>query len=199
MIGGQFCCTFSATAEAMVPDVQQLLRVRALASSAGLSLRAEDAEEFVRNYQPVRYRQFVLPPSFVWLCTLCEPAQLARIWVVTALGDSSPLQRMNDELLREQVKWPDELVRFAFTGDELFCFAYESPESQPPVVTAGSSPPLDEDGEPRVDWTWHSDNFEKWFAVQAEWLPKADARMAAWNAEFDARHGRSRVRNKPRH
>jgi len=38
-----------------------------------------------------------------------------------------------------------------------------------------------------------------WLAIQAEWLPKADARMAAWNAEFDARHGRSRVRNKPRH
>ena len=29
--------------------------------------------------------------------------------MMIALGDSSPLQRVNDELRREQVKWPDEL------------------------------------------------------------------------------------------
>jgi hypothetical protein len=178
----------------MVPDVQQLLRIRALAASAGLSLRAADAEEFVRNYRPVRYRLFALPPPFVWLCALCEPAQLARIWVVTALGDSSPLHRMNDELRREQVTWPDEVVGFAFTGDESFCFAYNLPESEPAVVIVDSyARAEDEDGEPRVDWTWHTDDFEKWLAILAEWLPKADARTAAWNAEFDARHGRRRT------
>lgn len=180
----------------MVPDVQHLLRIRGLAAGAGLSLRPTDAEEFVLHFKPVRYRQFVLPPSFVWLCTLCEPAQLSRIWIATALGDPSPLQRINDELRREQVTWPDELVGFAFTGDESFCFAYNAPESEPAIVTVGSYPLLDEDGEPHIDWAWYTDSFEKWLAVQAEWLPKSDARMAAWNEQVDARQGRRNRRRK---
>lgn len=180
----------------MAPEVQQLRRIRDLAARAGLQIGAADPDEFVARYKPLRYRLLELPPPFVWLCALCEPAQLSRIWIdATALGEPSPLQQMNDELRRDPVPWPEYVVGFAFTGDESFCFAYNTPDSEPAIVTVDSySRAEDEDGQPYVDWAWYADSFEQWLAIQADWLPKADARMAAWNAEFQARQRKREAR-----
>lgn len=57
----------------MTPDIEQLHRIRALAVKAGLKLRTVDADPFVAAYTPRLYRRYVLPPSFVWLCTICDP------------------------------------------------------------------------------------------------------------------------------
>lgn len=179
----------------MVHDVEQLRRIRDLAARAGLLLGKADPDEFAARYAPLRYRGMELPPAFVWLCTLCEPTQLSRIWIIaTALGDPSPLQEFNDQLRGEAVPWPEYLVAFASSGDEVWCFAYSTPDTEPAVVSVPCySHAEDADGEPYTDWHWYSDEFEQWLGDQAEWLPQADARMAAWNAEFQARqHDRSR-------
>jgi len=65
----------------MVPDIEQLHRITDLATRAGLRVGIIDAAEFVARYEPVRYRGLQLPPAFVWLCTLCEPTELERIWI----------------------------------------------------------------------------------------------------------------------
>jgi hypothetical protein len=173
----------------MTPDIEQLHRIRASAVKAGLKLRTVDADPFVAAYMPRLYRQYMLPPSFVWLCTICDPDQLARIWIeVAGTDDLGPIARLNDELRREPVLWPEHLVAFAMTGDESFCFAYNSPDAEPAIVTVDSyARHLDEDEEPYVNWDWYADNFEQWLLLQADWLPQADAKIAAWHAEFIAR------------
>ena len=168
----------------MVPDVQQLRRIRDLAARAGLRIGTVDPAGFAARYEPLRYREWQLPPAFVWLCTLCEPAQLSRIWIVaTPLGEPSPLQEFNDRLRRDSLPWPEYLVAFAGSGDEVWCFAYNTPDGEPAVVTVdGYSHTEDADGEPYTDWNWDADRFEQWLAIQADWLPKSDAILAAWRA-----------------
>src|SRR5205085_3747356 len=118
-----------SVADLMGPDVQQLQRIQALATRAGLVLRPVDLDRFLATYQPIRYRQFALPPPFVWLCTLCESSELSRIFIHSPLGDPSPLQQLNDDTRRDLTSWPEYLVGFGLTGDESFCFAYNAPHS----------------------------------------------------------------------
>lgn len=161
----------------MAPDIEQLRRIQALATQAGLLLGEAHPAEFAAGYKPVRYRQFELPPAFVWLCTLCDPQQSSRIFIpFTALGEPSPLEQTNDELRHEESPWPDNFVAFAFTGDEVFCFAYNSLDTEPAVVMVDSY-------SSKRDWQWYRDSFESWLAIQADWLPKSDARMATWLAK----------------
>jgi len=178
----------------MPPDVQQLQRIQAFATRAGLILRPVDLDRFLATYQPIRYRQFALPPAFVWLCTLCESSQLSRIFIHTALGDPSPLQQLNDDTRRDLTPWPEYLVAFGLTGDESFCFAYNTPDSEPAIVIVNSYSPYQdpdpEQGERYIDWHWFADDFERWLSTYADWLPEADAKSAAWDAEFKARHGK---------
>ena len=171
-------------------DTQQLHRITALATRAGLSLCAADPDTFAAAYRPRRYRQFELPPSFIWLCTICAPDQLSRIWInVAALGDLAALQKLNDDSRAELPGWPDELVAFGLTGDESYCFAYNAPDAEPAVVTVDSYHPCreDADGNEYVSWSGCADDFERWLAAQAEWSPGADAKSREWNATFDAR------------
>ena len=185
--------------DAMPPDVQQLHRISALAARGGLSLRPVDADAFVAAYVPHRYRQFELPPSFIWLCTICDPDQLARIWInVAAAGDLGALHKLNDDTRSELVPWPDELIQFALTGDESLCFGYNTTDTEPAVVIVDSYYPCreDENGQEYVNWSWFADDFERWLAFQADWLPEADAKLRAWHAQFKARK-KAEARSRP--
>jgi hypothetical protein len=173
----------------MVPDVQQLCRIRDLAARAGLQLNSDDPDAFAARYVTVTCQGWQLPPAFAWLCSLCEPAQLSRIWIIaTALGDPGPLGELNERLRGDRIPWPDYLVAFACSGDEVWCFAYNTPHAEPAVVEVNCyGHAEDADGQPYTDWHYSSDGFEQWLAVQADWLPQSDAKAAAWEAEFRAR------------
>lgn len=168
----------------MVPDVQQFCRIRDLAMRAGLRIGRDDPAEFAARYTPLRYREWQLPPAFVWLCTLCDPTQLSRIWIIAPpIGEPSPLQKWNDEARRGPLPWPEYLVVFGFTGDEQVCFAYDAPDREPAVVTVdGYSKAVDAEGEEYTDWDWYADSFEQWLAREADALPEWDAKVAAWQA-----------------
>ena len=186
----------------MVPDSRQLQRIHALAMRAGLKVQTVDVDLFLTTYQPSRYHGFALPPAFVYLCALCDPGELSRVFIVPALGDPGRLRQLNDNTRRELTAWPNYLVQFGLTGDESFCFAYNAPDSAPAVVTVDSYRPYHDpdpdDGEQCIDWTWFAGDFEGWLAIHADWLPQADAKSAAWNAEFKARQGNPEEKPAPR-
>jgi hypothetical protein len=164
----------------VVPDIAQLHRIQSLAQRAGLKLQPRDAAGFASSYQPISYRGLEFPPSFVWLCTLCDPEQLRRIWIeFDLIGNPCALSQMNDSLRCETPTWPAHLVGFGFTGDEVYCFNYNTPLGEPTIAIVDSyANSYDEEGTRMIDSQDWLENFEKWMEIHADWLPKADAHAA---------------------
>lgn len=174
----------------MTPDRDQLEHIRALTKKAGLVVRDRELDAFIASYRPTLCNGLTLPPSYLWLCELCEPKQLERIWMLSPReGDLGSFTKENADLaangyLNHALPWPKELLAFGNTGDEYYCFAYSTPETEPAVVIVDHyGQPRGDDDEPYVDWDWYTASFEEWLAIQADWLPASDAKSRQWRRD----------------
>lgn len=177
----------------MTPDRDHLERIRALAKKAGLVVRERDLDAFIASYRPALCNGLTLSPSYLWLCELCEPKQLERIWMLSPReNDLGSFAKENADLAangyeyqaNQPLPWPKELLAFGNTGDEYFCFAYSTPDTEPAVVIVDHyGRAVDEEDNEYVDWQWYTASFEEWLAIQADWLLESDAKMRQWKAD----------------